>query len=288
MDSSRRIAEVLAQHETRLLDRWLALQEQKFPSRPESAERTERRRQSTAVLQALRTGAHQAPLDDREAPAWEPLREVLTRLSHSWARAGRSPSDTARFVLSFKQPLFELLLEQPEPQATLLTATTLIDELGLFTTEVHQAVREGIIARQQEEMLELSTPVVKLWDGVLALPLIGTLDSSRTQTVMESLLQRIVETGADIAIIDITGVPTVDTLTAQHLLKTVTATRLMGAECIISGIRPQIAQTLVQLGVDLGDVLTRASLASALSLALQRRRLTVVPVGRAGPESRPS
>jgi len=131
-------------------------------------------------------------------------------------------------------------------------------------------------------MLELSTPVIKLWDGILALPIIGTLDSARTQTVMENLLQRIVETGSDIAIIDITGVPTVDTLTAQHLLKTVTATRLMGGECIISGIRPQIAQTLVHLGVNLGDVLTRSTLASALALALKRHRLTIEAIHPSG------
>src|SRR5262249_30911175 len=139
---------------------------------------------------------------------------------------------------------------------TLWEATTLLDKLGLFTTEVFQKAREEVIDRQQQEMLELSTPVVQLWDGVLALPLIGTLDSARTQVVMENLLQKIVESGAGIAIIDITGVPTVDTLVAQHLLKTIAAARLMGAECIISGIRPQIAQTIVHLGVDLADVIT--------------------------------
>ena len=155
-------------------------------------------------------------------------------------------------------------------------ATELLDKLGLFTTEVYQKTREDIIARQQQEMLELATPVVKLWDGILALPLIGTLDSERTQVVMESLLQRIVETSAEVAIIDITGVPTVDTLVAQHLMKTVTAARLMGADCIISGIRPQIAQTIVHLGVDLRDITTKASLADALALALKRAGLSVV------------
>ena len=144
-------------------------------------------------------------------------------------------------------------------------ATALLDKLGLYTTEVYQKGREEVIARQQQELLELSTPVVELWDGILALPLIGTLDSARTQVVMESLLQTIVDTGAGIAIIDITGVPTVDTLVAQHLLKTVAAARLMGADCIISGIRPQIAQTIVHLGVDLGDVITKATLADAFA-----------------------
>jgi rsbT co-antagonist protein RsbR len=151
-----------------------------------------------------------------------------------------------------------------------------LDQLGLHTMTAFMKSREEVILRQQEEMLELSTPVVKLWDGILALPMIGTLDSARTQVVMESLLQRIVETGADVAIIDITGVPTVDTLVAQHLLKTVTAARLMGAECIISGIRPQIAQTIVHLGVELGDVVTKATLADAFAVALQRRGLTMV------------
>ena len=157
----------------------------------------------------------------------------------------------------------------------LWTASTVLDRLGLYTTEVFQKGREEVILRQQEEMLELSTPVVKLWDGVLALPMIGTLDSARTQVVMESLLQRIVETGAEVAIIDITGVPTVDTLVAQHLLKTITAARLMGAECIISGIRPQIAATIVHLGVDLSAVITKATLADAFQVALGRVGLAV-------------
>jgi rsbT co-antagonist protein RsbR len=153
-----------------------------------------------------------------------------------------------------------------------------MDRLGLYTTEVYQKNREQLILRQQQDMLELSTPVVKLWDGILALPMIGTLDSARTQVVMETLLQRIVETGAEVAIIDITGVPTVDTLTAQHLIKTVTAARLMGAECIISGIRPQIAQTIVHLGVELGDVTTKATLADAFAMALGRLNLGVMRV----------
>jgi rsbT co-antagonist protein RsbR len=154
--------------------------------------------------------------------------------------------------------------------------TLLLDRLGLYTTEVHQKSKDEIILRQQHEMLELSTPVVELWHGILAVPLIGTLDSVRTQVVMESLLQKIVDTGAALAIIDITGVPTVDTLVAQHLLKTVAAARLMGADCIISGIRPQIAQTIIHLGVDLGDVTTKATLAAAFSVALQRSGLKIV------------
>ena len=212
---------------------------------------------------------------------WGPLREMLAALSASRARQGFTPTETATFVFSFKQPLFAVLREAYKQDAEGLAremwvATTLLDKLGLFTAETFQKSREGVIMRQQRDLLELSTPVVALWDGILALPLIGTLDSERTQVVMESLLERIVETGASIAIIDITGVPTVDTLVAQHLLKTVGAARLMGAECIISGIRPQIAQTIVHLGVDLGDVVTKATLASALVVALERLGASIV------------
>jgi rsbT co-antagonist protein RsbR len=209
------------------------------------------------------------------------MRSFLDDVSRGRARLGFSPSDTATFVFSFKQPLFTRLrkdlVQTPEALADeMWTATTLLDKLGLYTTEAYQTTREEVISRQQSDLLELSTPVVQLWDGILALPMIGTLDSSRTQTVMESLLQRIVETGSQIAIIDITGVPTVDTLTAQHLLKTVTATRLMGADCIISGVRPQIAQTLVHLGVNLGDVITKSTLAGALAHALERTGRSIV------------
>ena len=185
----------------------------------------------------------------------------------------------ATFVFSLKQPLFARLraeIRETDPLVDeMWAASTLLDKLGLHTTEVYQKSREEVILRQQQDMLELSTPVVELWDGVLALPLIGTLDSARTQVVMESLLQRIVETGAELAIIDITGVPTVDTLTAQHLIKTVTAARLMGAECIISGIRPQIAQTIVHLGVELSNVVTKATLADAFAIALQKTGATI-------------
>jgi rsbT co-antagonist protein RsbR len=214
------------------------------------------------------------------ADAWQEVCAFLENISRSRALQGFSSSDTATFVFSLKKPLFARLPEFYPADVDglavdLWRATTLLDELGLYTVAAYQRTREDIIQRQQQELLELSTPVVKLWDGVLALPMIGTLDSSRTQVVMESLLQRIVDTGATIAIIDITGVPTVDTLVAQHLLKTVTAIRLMGADCIISGIRPQIAQTIVHLGIDLQGVTTRATLADALSLALRRNNVTL-------------
>ena len=215
--------------------------------------------------------------------AWTPVREFLEGVSRSRAIQGFTWSETATFIFSLKRPLFTRIRVAATDADTLgdatWTITELVDKLGLHTVTTFQKSREDVILRQQEEMLELSTPVVKLWDGVVALPMIGTLDSARTQVVMESLLQRIVETGSEIAIIDITGVPTVDTLVAQHLLKTVTAIRLMGADCIISGIRPQIAQTIVHLGVELEGVTTKASLADALALALKRSGLTVTRTG---------
>jgi rsbT co-antagonist protein RsbR len=218
--------------------------------------------------------------NDIENAPWTPVRDFLDSISRSRALQGFTSDETASFIFSFKKPLFERLRKElvKDPQALAdqtWSASDLLDKLGLYTTKSFQKSREDIISRQQEELLELSTPVVKLWDGVLALPMIGTLDSARTQVVMETLLQRIVETGSEIAIIDITGVPTVDTLTAQHLLKTVAAIRMMGADCIISGIRPQIAQTIVHLGIDLQGVTTKATLADALALSLKRLGLMV-------------
>jgi len=217
---------------------------------------------------------------DPASMEWQPVREFLETLSRGRAVQGFSAQETATFVLSLKKPLFKRVQtahadDSAAAMAHTWTVSELVDKLGLHTIKTFQKSREDIIARQQEELLELSTPVVKLWDGVIALPMIGTLDSARTQVVMESLLQRIVETGAEVAIIDITGVPTVDTLVAQHLLKTVTAIRLMGADCIISGIRPQIAQTIVHLGIELQGVTTKANLADALALALKRAGLVV-------------
>ena len=216
---------------------------------------------------------------DTQAESWRPAREFLERLSRSRAQQGFTSSETATFVFSLKRPLFNRFRAAAKDPAALGDATwattEVIDALALHTVATFQKSREDVILRQQEDLLELSTPVVKLWDGVVALPMIGTLDSARTQVVMESLLQRIVETGSEIAIIDITGVPTVDTLVAQHLLKTVAAARLMGADCIISGIRPQIAQTIVHLGVELEGVTTKATLADALALAFKRSGLVV-------------
>jgi rsbT co-antagonist protein RsbR len=209
------------------------------------------------------------------------MRDTLSEISRSRALQGFSPKETATFVFSMKRPFFTAIREElrndPIGMATeMWNATELLDALGLYTTDAYLKSREEVIRRQQEEMLELSTPVVKLWEGILALPLIGTLDSARTQVVMESLLESIVRTNSRVAIIDITGVPTVDTVVAQHLLKTVTAARLMGADCIISGVRPQIAQTIVHLGINLLDVTTKATMSDAFGLALQRSGFTFV------------
>lgn len=269
------LPDIIARHEDDLLTEWIRLQITST-GRSDLEREDDLRHDSKQFLRLLRTGllaSGGTVVLDR--PEWGEMRELLTALSEARARRGFTPSQTATFVFSFKQPLFTRLREEFATDAggladTTWLATILIDRLGLYTMEMYQKGREAIIARQQQDMLELSTPVVTLWDGILALPLIGTLDSGRTQVVMESLLERIVETGAEIAVIDITGVPTVDTLVAQHLLKTVSAARLMGAECIISGIRPQIAQTIVHLGVELGDVATKATLADAFAVALRR------------------
>ncbi len=217
---------------------------------------------------------------DSTAPEWHKVRARLEQLSRERVRAGFSAEETATFIFSLKRALFDVVSgdrerTKEEVSADLWTLTELLDRLGLHTITAFQRSREEVINRQQQDLLELSTPVIKLWEGILALPVIGTLDSARTQVVMESLLQKIVETESEMAIIDITGVPTVDTLVAQHLLKTVTALRLMGADCIVSGVRPQIAQTIVHLGVDLQGITTKASLADALALALKRTGVTL-------------
>jgi rsbT co-antagonist protein RsbR len=275
------IAELLSRNEEGILADWL--REQVSDQRRSTVVADgELRTQATEFLGLLRRAVQRGGLDDLEGREWDDTRRMLEELSRSRALRGLSPSQTATFVFSLKQPLFARIRQvfgnDPDRLASVTWGlTVLLDRLGLFTTEVYQKGREELINRQQQEMLELSTPVVELWEGILALPLIGTLDSARTQVVMESLLQRIVETGSGIAIIDITGVPTVDTLVAQHLLKTVAAARLMGADCIISGIRPQIAQTIVHLGVELHDVITKATLADAFAIALRRANLVIAP-----------
>jgi rsbT co-antagonist protein RsbR len=276
-----RVHGILKKYATGILTEWASdlAEGLKNDRRISESELTKQTREFLLLLEAALGGE-----GGLESARWAPVREFLDGISRSRAQQGFAADETATFIFSFKKPLFQYLNKEfgKDPQVLAdetWKATDLIDGLGLHTVKSFQAVRESIISRQQEELLELSTPVVKLWDGVLALPMIGTLDSARTQVVMETLLQRIVDTGSEIAIIDITGVPTVDTLTAQHLLKTVTAIRMMGADCIISGIRPQIAQTIVHLGIDLQGVTTKATLADALGLALKRSGLVVSKKG---------
>jgi rsbT co-antagonist protein RsbR len=279
LSGESKIPEILTNYKAELLGAWLQRQ-MTDGKRNGSLKETELREECREFLELFRNAVQQGNLTDTHAPEWKGVREMLASVSRTRSQRGFTPSETATFVFSFKQPLFNRLRSELAQDGNalvedILLATNLLDDLGLWTTEVYQKTREEVIMRQQEELMELSTPVVKLWDGILALPIIGTLDSARTQVVMESLLQKIVETGSEVAIIDITGVPTVDTLTAQHLLKTVTAARLMGADCILSGIRPQIAQTIVYLGVDLADMVTKASLADAFALALKRTGATI-------------
>jgi rsbT co-antagonist protein RsbR len=279
-DSPNRLAEILTRYEQPLLEDWLREQLAALTARQDLISEPDLRRQSAEFLSIFTPACRTGSLTDITMPEWQHVLDFLGSVSRSRALQGFSPSETATVVFSLKQPLFKRLRQDLGNDAVALAdemwnATVLLDKLGLYTTEVFQKSREEVIKRQQMEMLELSTPVVKLWEGILAVPLIGTLDSTRTQVVMESLLQTIVDTGSSIAIVDITGVPTVDTQIAQNLLKTASAARLMGAQCIICGIRPQIAQTMVHLGVALGDVAIRATLADALTYAFRQIGCTV-------------
>ena len=277
---ANRLYQIIDKYQDRLLADWIALQSKATGRRMTVSEEKQLETHSREFLAALQQAVQDGVGSETLTPEWANVRELLGRISANRAVAGYTPMETAVFVFSLKEPLFTYLRstvdDAQELAEEIWRATMLLDRLGLHTMEVYQKNREEIIARQQQEILELSTPVVSLWDNVLALPLIGTLDSARTQIVMQNLLEAIVQTRSDIAIIDITGVPTVDTLVAQHLLKTVAAARLMGADCIISGIRPQIAQTIIHLGVDLQDVTTKATLADAFAVALRRTGQTVV------------
>ena len=277
------IADLIDRHESELLNDWIRRQKENLESRRGLVSEVELERDSRKLLSALREGVAAESDSDISGPEWAKALDLLGDLSRRRATQGFTPSETANFVFSLKQPLFDRIVQavgsDPKGLAEQVWfTTTLLDKLGLHTMEVFQKTREALITRQQQEMLELSTPVVELWRGILAVPLIGTLDSSRTQVVMQNLLEAIVAKRSGIAIIDITGVPTVDTLVARHLLKTVAAARLMGAECIISGIRPQIAQTIIHLGVDLGNVITKATLADAFLVALRKLGLAVAKV----------
>jgi len=273
-DYADRISQTILDQEAAIGAEWLS-QLEALSVRSNAAAREQLRSHCNQFLKSFAAATRSGELENIDHRSWDELRDLLSEISSTRAKSGSTPSETAIFVFSLKQPLFARLQATFAGDAEGLAAAswvvnTLLDKLGLYTIEVFQKTKDQIIVRQQQELLELSTPVVKLWNGILALPLIGTLDSARTQVVMENILQKIVDTGAIIAIIDITGVPTVDTLVAQHLMKTIAAARLMGADCIISGIRPQIAQTIVHLGVNLEDVITKATLADAFLVALER------------------
>jgi rsbT co-antagonist protein RsbR len=275
------LPEVLAKYDSDLIDEWVRLQVAEFSSSAHGLQERQIREESREFLNGLRHALETTNGRYISSPEFSRVRDNLEAICTARLNQGFSPSEVATFVFSLKQPLFDRLRSEFHNDLDTFgqrtwEATILIDKLGLYITEIYQKERNQVIARQQQEMLELSTPVVQLWEGVLALPLIGTLDSARTQVVMQNLLEAIVQTGAEIAIIDITGVPTVDTLVAQHLLKTIAAARLMGADCIVSGIRPQIAQTIIHLGVDLTNVITKATLADAFAIALRRSGMAVV------------
>ena len=275
-----RLPQIFDKREQEIINQWLE-QQQATGRKLNAGEREQANRQSREFVRSLKTALERNGSDDISGPDWAPVRDLLFDISSQRAKDGYSPRETAGFIFSLKQPLFSALRAEfgSDPKALadeVWLATLLLDELGLMTSDAYQKTREDVILRQQKELLELSTPVVRLWENILALPLIGTLDSARTQVVMQNLLEAIVQTRSDYAIIDITGVPVVDTLVAQHLLKTVAAARLMGADCLISGIRPQIAQTIIHLGVDLSEVTTKATLADAFDLALRRSGHKVV------------
>ncbi|WP_020656937.1 STAS domain-containing protein [Massilia niastensis] len=279
-DYATRLSQMLQEQQSAIGAEWLG-QLEALAVRGTSASREQLRNHCQQFIAAFAAATRGGVLDNTEHRSWDEVRDLLSEISSTRAKTGSTPSETATFIFSLKQPVFGHLraafADEPDLLASASwTINTLLDKLGLYTIEVFQKAKDQIIVRQQQELLELSTPVVKLWNGILALPLIGTLDSARTQVVMENILQKIVDTGAVIAIIDITGVPTVDTLVAQHLMKTIAAARLMGADCIISGIRPQIAQTIVHLGVNLEDVVTKATLADAFLVALERTGTAVV------------
>ena len=279
-DYASRISQLIQDHQADIGSEWIE-QLEALTVRSSVVSKDQLRKHCQQFLAAFAQATRGGELQNIDHRSWDEVRDILSEISSTRAKNGSTPSETATFVFSLKQPLFTRMNEGfANDPAALASASwtigTLLDKMGLYTIEVFQRARDQIIVRQQQELLELSTPVVKLWEGILALPLIGTLDSARTQVVMENILQKIVDTGAAIAIIDITGVPTVDTLVAQHLMKTIAAARLMGADCIISGIRPQIAQTIVHLGVNLEDVVTKATLADAFLVALERTGTSVI------------
>jgi rsbT co-antagonist protein RsbR len=274
IDNAHRLTDLLRDRADTLIDGWVRTAAPTVRGRLTEAELEREVRELFAAVLPLVAGDG----SDLARSEYAEVRSLLEDFSRSRARQGFTPSETAIIVFALKRTVFDLTENDEDPQLfrQVMTFSTLLDSLGLWTFEAYARSREEIIREQSEQLLELTTPVVKLWEGVLAVPLVGTLDSARTQIVMEKLLEALVDSGSEHAIIDITGVLAMDTQVAQHLLKTVVAARLMGAECTISGIRPQIAQTIVALGIEFGDITTKASLADALRHAMRREGVEVV------------
>lgn len=273
-------AKALTKKKTQILERWMQHQLTDASLREDLMSNEDLRVQSSDLVDAILKNLVTNNMEGTESPELESVHEILGEISISRARQGFTPRETATFVFSLKDALLETLAEEikGDPEQLYqwsMKTSKLIDGFGIITFETYIRGREEVILRQSDEISEISTPVIRVWDGILALPIIGTLDSARTQMVMENLLQEIVATGSGLAILDISGVPAVDSLVAQHLIKTVSATRLMGAECVISGIRPEIAQTMVHLGIDLTGIVTKATLASALKYAFTLMQLEV-------------
>jgi rsbT co-antagonist protein RsbR len=273
-------AEIFKNKQSLILELWMKNQLSDIGLRDDLMSNEDLRIQSEELVDSLVNSLNEENVNNPQSTDFDPVLEILAGISISRARQGFSPRETGAFVLSLKEALIEVLYNELQSDPLNLYNQTLkinrvVDNFSIITFETFIRGREEVILRQTDEIAEISTPVIRVWDGILALPIIGTLDSARTQIVMESLLQEIVETGSSIAILDISGVPAVDSLVAQHLIKAVSATRLMGAECIISGIRPEIAQTIVHLGIDLSNIVTKASLASALKFAFNNLRLEV-------------
>jgi rsbT co-antagonist protein RsbR len=271
---------VLQKKKKGILETWIKFQLADESLREDLMSNDELRAQSDDLLDIFLSKLNDENIDDPKNGDFDSVVDILDSISISRAKQGFTPRETGAFVLSLKEALIDILQQEiKDPQELYLQSikiNKLIDAFGINTFETYIKGREEVILRQTDEITEISTPVIQVWEGILALPIIGTLDSARTQVVMENLLQKIVETGSSIAILDISGVPAVDSLVAQHLIKTVSATRLMGAECIISGIRPEIAQTVVHLGIDLSNVVTKSSLASALKTAFNMLQLQVI------------
>jgi rsbT co-antagonist protein RsbR len=287
-NSAARLRGIIDRSENELLSEWIVSLQKSAPVRKSAVSSRELEETARSFLGAVRQGLESGNISDFSRSEWDSATEYLTKFSAGRAEDGFTPTETAMFVFSLKEPLFARIRQEFSNDPVSLAeqtwnATVLLDGLGLLTADIFLKTREDVIRRQQQDLLEISTPVVRLSEGILALPLIGTLDSARTQVVMQNLLEAIVNNSASIAIIDITGVPTVDTLVAQHLLRTVAAARLMGADCIISGIRPQIAQTIIHLGVDLADVMTKATLADAFQIALKKLGFSVVAASKRSP-----